>query len=443
MFGIATGRAGCAIAFVATSLISTAAVAAPTDFAPQRGTYIRVDPPNILAPGTGPLEGGASHVLYLNRCAGGLSLTPGNTDSSSANVSQILEGAVTLPAFSHGDAAWAEVLSITKSLFAPFNITVTDVDPGATPHDEAIVCGTSADAGFDGDFWGVAPFGCGIIPTAVTFTFPASIGNAPRDIAETIAQEAAHAWGLDHSFKCEDPMTYLFDCGAKSFQEGDFPCGEYEARVCDCGGNTQNTVEHILAAFGPGVPDTAAPVVSIVHPLHGDRFAQGEVFDVELMVADGGSISSVSLFLDGELQATDEDAPYGGWPVIDLPVGVYEMYAEANDVAGNIGESQVITVEVVGQDGPEGEGEDDGAADGDGDGGADGADPDADPEDDGGAAADDEGPIPLPPGWGSTPRQDSSGCATGPDGRSAPVWALVLLTLAAVGRRRSVTARGR
>lgn len=404
---------------------ASVASAAPHDEATRLvRDYIPVHAPSAVTVGVDPIAGGAPRVLFLNRCVGGLSLSPGLEDSSQANVSSILEGPATLPAFPHGDAAWNEVVAHTRELFAPFNVTITDIDPGAAPHDEATVCGTAADAGFAEDYAGVAPATCAVIPNAITFTFPAAIGNYPRDIAETIAQEAAHAWGLDHSYKCEDPMTYLFDCGQKSFQNGDYPCGEYEARACSCGGNTQNTVQYILQAFGPPPADTEPPETAIVSPADGDMFDFGEVFTIDLDVDDDRGVVSVSLFVDGVMQALDDTEPFGGWPVIDLPPGIYALHVESIDIGGNVGVSDAVTIEITGTDAPDAEPSGDDTDETGGGSGGDDADASAD--------AGDDGTIPAP--WGLAQPQETSGCTIGTGPR--PPWVALLLLIAASLRRR-------
>jgi hypothetical protein len=97
---------------------------------------------------------------------------------------------------------------------------------------------------------GVAPFTCGLIPTAVVYAFADVYGGDNQGICETVAQEVSHAFGLDHEFLCEDPMTYLSGCGAKTFQDQAASCGEFEPRECSCGGSSQNSVQQMLQTIG-------------------------------------------------------------------------------------------------------------------------------------------------------------------------------------------------
>lgn len=187
-------------------------------------------------------------VLFLDRCAGGCPIEPG-VDDARADTSSLLAGPATLGEFRHGDAAWSAVLECVRATYAPFAIEVTDIDPGDAPHFEAKVAGEPADIGATG-VGGLAPFTCGVIDNALSFSF-ANIYGDVEDLCATVAQESAHAFGLEHELMCDDPMTYLTGCGPKRFRDLDAPCGGYGARACECGGATQNSYRMLLAALGP------------------------------------------------------------------------------------------------------------------------------------------------------------------------------------------------
>lgn len=402
---------------------------------PPRGTYVRVPAaPAEAAPSPGQAGGTGAHILYLNRCEGGTTITAGWPDDNTIDRSGILGGTVTFPPYPYGDASWAEVVAHTQQIYAPFGIVVTDVDPSPMPHDEAIVCGSGGLAGFGGA-GGVAPFTCDVIDKPITFTFPESLGGDPRTIAEVIAQESAHAWGLEHEYKCEDPMSYLSGCGDKTFQDGDYQCGEYSPRACDCGGATQNSYQYILSLFGPATPDEHAPTATIVAPVDGDVFEVGSSFDVAVEVADDNEVVRVSLYLDGALSSEDMSVPFGPWPVIDAPEGAYEFWIVATDAAGKTTQSNTVRVDVTadpidpGAPGGPGGG-DDGGSDG-GDGGSDGGEAN---EDGGGGPQGSEEPGALPPGFGLDGEAPGCACTSDPARSPAPLG-LGFLVLFALTRR--------
>ncbi len=220
-----------------------------------RGGYIVADPDLIEIvppPDRSAPQDHTSNIIYLNGCfnPGDCTFSPG-FDSSVSNTSSIIDQTVTLSAFNAGPTVWASVVECVRNTYKPFNIEITDVDPGAVPHFEAVVAGSPDEIGIGGPVGGVAPFGCGVINNAVTYSFANIYGGYVPEICWTVAQESAHAFGLDHEFLCADPMTYLYECSDnKSFQDVAAPCGEDGARECYCGGATQNSYQRIISHFG-------------------------------------------------------------------------------------------------------------------------------------------------------------------------------------------------
>jgi hypothetical protein len=407
-----------------------------------RGSYVVVDPAAIATPAP-TRHGGAPHILFLNRCTGGETISPGNEDSRS-NTSSILSFTVNFPEYPFGDGSWNEVVSRTRELYAPFNVQVTDVDPSPATHDEVIVCGNAASAGFDGA-GGVAPFSCGVIPNAITYVFAETMGNNPEALAIVIGQESAHAWGLDHEYKCDDPMTYLNWCGDVQFQDGDYSCGEYSERACMCGGATQNSYQHILGLFGGSTPDTAAPVATITSPGDGAEYDSGADFEITVDVSDDVDVTVVTLYVNGQAQGSDNTAPFGPWPASDTPDGTYELYVEAEDFAGNVGTSDVVTVHVGGASANDSDGDDPSDGDpsnGDDDDPSNGDDPSDDSDGDSDASDDSSFDTAgaLPPGYGGQRGAEAAACActTSDDTRwswTLP-WCVALVGWRATRRRR-------
>jgi hypothetical protein len=161
-----------------------------------------------------------------------------------------------LPGWKGTDRAWSQVVSCVASLFAPFNVTVTDRPPAnRDDHVLVVVGGKPGDLGVtDGHVGGLAPFNGAVIAKPIVFAFSAALGNSVRQVCETIGMEVAHAYGLDHGYLCSDVMTYLKPCGAKRFVDKNVRCGEGKPRDCEGGQPTQNSFRRLLQVLGARPP---------------------------------------------------------------------------------------------------------------------------------------------------------------------------------------------
>ncbi len=238
---------------LSTSSLLLSALAPDAEASPARGSYVRMERATV------PTADGADEVprvLFLNRCPGGCTITPGN-DNAITNTSGIVNGTSTLAEFPYGDDVWDEVVACVRNQYSRFDLNVTDVDPGDLLHFESVVAGRAEDIGAGGA-GGIAPFSCGVWENSINFTFAETLGGNAQVLCEVIAQESGHVMGLEHAYLCEDPMTYLNDCGPKEFRDIDAECGEFSVSPCECGNATQNSVQHLLSVFGPGnIPATA------------------------------------------------------------------------------------------------------------------------------------------------------------------------------------------
>jgi hypothetical protein len=161
-----------------------------------------------------------------------------------------------LPGWKGSDRAWSQVVSCVTSLFAPFNVKVTDrPPPEREDHVLVVVGGKPSDLGVtDAHVGGLAPFNGAVIAKPVVFAFSAALGHSVRQVCETIGMEVAHAYGLDHGYLCSDVMTYMKPCGAKRFVDKDVRCGEGKPRDCEGGAPTQNSFRHLLQVLGARPP---------------------------------------------------------------------------------------------------------------------------------------------------------------------------------------------
>lgn len=309
------------------------------DFRPGTRGYIKVTPEQA--------GGGVfSRILFINRCLGDCIISPGFEDSGS-NHSSIIGGTRTLTEYEGSEAQWDEIMACARRVFAPFDVEVTDVDPGNVAHMESIVAGTSGQfGGLGNNTLGVAPYSCGYIGESMSFTFANAFDTfyaasaIPREICATLAQEAAHSWGLDHEMLSSDPMTYLNYNGERSFKDQAVRCGEYDARDCDCTGPTQNSYQEILSTFGSAEP--TPPVVTIVRPSLGANVSPG--FPVEVQVEDFNGVEHIELWVNGEYGSEIAFPPYVLNAPDDLSEGTIHVEVKAYDNQGTEG---TATVDVI------------------------------------------------------------------------------------------------
>jgi hypothetical protein len=289
---------------------------------PPAGSLTRVLPP--------PAEP-SSRIVYMRRCPlGGCIINAGGEDSRS-DQSSIAGSPRTITRFKQSDAVWTQLMDCMRATYAPFNIAITDVDPGNVPHYEHVVGGNSSTelnpqltgAG------GVSPFTCGDIPNAMTFTFDV-YGPDPDQLCWTAAQEVAHSFGLEHEINDKDPLTYLSGPLPKRFQATDTPCGEFEARTCDCGGLIQNSFEYILEMFGPGVP--TPPNVAIKSPGTGKTVQPH--FVVRVDATDDTAVERVEMYIDGVKLTETTKAPYKLIAPDGIAEGPHALEVRAIDIQG-------------------------------------------------------------------------------------------------------------
>jgi len=285
----------------------------------------------------------SSNVIFLNKCVGGCTVYPGSDDSRT-NTSSVVAGTnngqtAFISEFAYGQAEWDEIVDCVTRVYEPFGIVITDQDPGNAPHFEAIVAGTDDEIGTSAG--GIAPATCGVINNAMTFSFANQGGpGALSQMCWTVAQETAHAFGLDHEFLCEDPMTYLDGCGFdKTFQNVDAPCGEFEARGCYCGGNTQNSFQFLVNEFGTGT--LTPPTVQINRPAPGAVVRPN--FPFEVGAEDDIEVASVQFIINGTVVTELTSEPW----VINAPDGLsgrVTVEARATDNLGTESSSEVVEV---------------------------------------------------------------------------------------------------
>ncbi|MBL0219705.1 MAG: hypothetical protein IPQ07_38295 [Myxococcales bacterium] len=289
-----------------------------------------------------------SKIVYLNK--NGVTLQPGNNDART-NRSTLATQATTIPAWNVAPATWTATVNCMKELFAPFDVTITETDPGAAQHIEAVFGGSPGQLGMPNGVAGVSPFtsDCSVIENSIVFTFTNVIPADARLACEIMAQEVAHSYGLDHELLASDPMTYLDYTGNRSFKNQTASCGEDVTRPCGINGSTcranQNSVALLTERLGAKTGDTTPPTGTIASPAANTTVPPG--FSVYVNAADNIAVAGAKLFVDG----TQADMKTGAGPftfttAATLSEGLHKLKVEVSDAGNNVVTTQEVTVTV-------------------------------------------------------------------------------------------------
>jgi hypothetical protein len=288
-----------------------------------------------------------SHVIYMNPCMpSGCSVSQGPTDSRTHHSDIIRVGQATLTAYPYGQSSWNSVMTCMRATFAPFNVTITDVNPGNVDHFEIMVAGSPSQVGLPNGVGGIADSPCGAgpglcspyYPNALVFDFANVWGNDPNEICATAAQEIGHSFTLDHVIDASDPMTYNNFSGMRTFHDGrqcgsdcvggtspyGLPCSGAGTQLHICmptNANTQDEIKIIQGIFG--VAGAQAPSLTLVTPKQGSAQAPG--FSIEATCTSGDGIQEVDMSIDGVLKASLQAAPFKFTAPADLTNGTHHV----------------------------------------------------------------------------------------------------------------------
>jgi uncharacterized protein (TIGR03382 family) len=273
-----------------------------------------------------------SRVVYLNK--NGVTLSPGANDSR-VNKSTVVNAQTAIAGWSASTTTWNETVTCMRELFARWDITIVDQDPGSVPHIEAVFGGTPQQVGLDGSVAGVSPFttDCSIIENSVVFTFTNAFSFTSREACEIMAQEVAHSYGLDHELLASDPMTYLPYTGNRSFQDTQAQCGEdlSAPRQCGINGNvcraTQNSVQ--LLTQRVGLADAILPVIDAMSPTANATVPPG--FQVRVAGSDNNNVTGATLEVDGVQVAQLQGPGPFTFTTPSLPEGQHTIVVDITD----------------------------------------------------------------------------------------------------------------
>jgi hypothetical protein len=306
-----------------------------------------------------PVRAAAPAIVYLDFSDGTETVTVGATDDSALGRSSI-GGASPYPAFtwptiSTGVETRAAVVErVTRKvhqLFLPYNVLITLTRPSVPPYTTVMIGGGPRDIGLDLSFGGVAYMDCGNQQDAnLVFAFPTNLRGNEHGLVVTIAQEAAHAFGLEHTMSPRDLMHPLLSPEQASFLDGESAI--FDARLC--GNSTQNSHLKLLEAVGAwrgddkpldlgsrlGV-DRTAPTLALAAPAPGATVAQP--LDLQVEAEDDRGVDRVVLSTSDGGESLVRRPPYG-FALAGFPAGPLRFTLTAYDHSGN---STSLTRDVV------------------------------------------------------------------------------------------------
>jgi hypothetical protein len=257
-----------------------------------------------------------SKIIFLNRCEGGCVLKSGGNDSRTNRTFIGRPG--TISEWGKGDEQWDELVKCVQALYDPYDLIVTDVDPGPNvPHFESITAGRANEIGVSTGVLGVAPAGCRVVNNSISFTFANEpyFANGISGICSTVGQETAHSFGLDHEYLCSDPMTYLPACEKQYFQDTNASCGEDGPRQCSCGNQSQNSHRMLYDHFGAG--PNPGPKLKFKRPLPNTNVEGNFIIEVD----DDDyfyDVTNVEVWVNGEIAGMSSTPPY----IFNAPAGL-------------------------------------------------------------------------------------------------------------------------
>jgi hypothetical protein len=301
---------------VASSLLALVSVTAAADPAPRTPQRVGVYTPS--GADEGPAAAVISNKIFVNRCVNGCTFTQSSGMTSSSRLNQTWLGGdfdtgnpgsgapgtvYTIPpctdparvgSMTCDDAQWADIVACVVDTYAPYDVVVTDVDPGTSvPHHEAVAAGVASDLGLNMFVGGVGPIsgGCALHEDTVSFSF--DIWPNIYEMCSTIAQETGHGFGIEHSFNCQDAMGSGYvnpSCGPQYFRNETLPCADESKagvsgggpRACICGGGMQNVHNKLLDVFGLNPTPLPAPETTLVMPTNGQTFGSGTEFPISV-----------------------------------------------------------------------------------------------------------------------------------------------------------------
>jgi hypothetical protein len=298
-----------------------------------------------------PVLAASRGVVFVN--FDGAELFFGQDDARN-DTTVLSEMAGAFPAYG-GTSQRDATLQAVRSDFAAYDVIVVDTRPSSGNYTMAMVGPYEA-----GTVLGIAPLDCrDSFPNNIVFAFHGDgDGYTSTAQANTISQEVAHSYGLEHVSDQRDIMYPVSTGGDPVFLDvcvpivpsPDIICGDQHDDHCPAG--EQSSHRELLDRFGPTMPlDPTEIVVEIVEPGDGDELEIAAPFDIVAQSIDGRPFANVVLFVDESNIGGRTQSPYT-WRVEGLAEGIYSAYVIAIDDGGIMSKSESIEI-FVGVENPD------------------------------------------------------------------------------------------
>lgn len=373
-------------------------------------------------------------TIFLN-FFGTDSLSPGT--NAALDESSCLQSEMAWPGFAGTEQQALALIDVFEVQMAPYGVRIAyDVRPPPhLPYAMVMMGGSPQMLGLGGGVLGVScSSDCGDLwwrDTTFAFTDAINPNNA-EVLGTTALHEAAHAFGLAHIGDPSKIMNPFVSGGNVTWGDACIPYDDATGGInCIpthdefCSGGAQNSAAELLAYFGENSPDVEPPTVEITAPADGTELEVGGSVMVEADISDDHEGAGWRLVIP---EAGIESVAYTfekGWPLGNLPEGVYTLRVEAIDHDRNEGSDEVVIYVGVAAPGASSSS----GADSSGEGGA-ATDSGGETSDDPDESGDDS--TTAPPGQDDGP----SGCGCRSDARDRTTLAWATFLALAVGRRR-------
>ncbi len=294
-----------------------------------------------------PPPSAAPTIIYLNFSDGTETLTFAAEDDAATNRSSTGAAspypAFAWPGITTGVTTRAElvrrVVRRVHEIFLPYNVLVTTTRPAAGPYTMVMIGGHPRDIGITQNVAGLAFMDCkNEVQSDIVFAFPEMLRGSEHGLEVTIAQEAAHGFGLEHTINRQDIMYPTVVMEQDRFVDEESPI--FDSRLCS--NATQNSHRKLLAVVGAWLgdekpiddgtrADRQPPAVTVLEPAADVELPQP--FVVRVQAEDEGGIDHVVLAAEGD-RGTLYRAPYT-WSLAGFSPGPLTLTVTAYDASGN------------------------------------------------------------------------------------------------------------